>query len=46
VETNEQLDTVKSEGCTEMQGYLFSRPRPAHDLDDLLALADSQASAA
>ena len=28
VETSEQLDTVKSEGCTEMQGFLFSRPLP------------------
>ena len=30
VETREQLEVVKSIGCTEMQGYLFSRPaRPA-----------------
>ena len=36
VETNEQLDTVKSEGCTEMQGFLFSRPRPADELEELL----------
>ena len=35
VETSEQLDTVKSEGCTEMQGFLFSRPRPAHELEEL-----------
>src|SRR4029434_2090766 len=26
VETKEQLETVKAEGCTEMQGFLFSRP--------------------
>src|SRR5205814_4286729 len=26
VETLEQLEVIKSEGCTEMQGYLFSRP--------------------
>ena len=25
VETQQQLDAVKSEGCTEMQGFLFSR---------------------
>ena len=29
VETQEQLDTIASEGCTEMQGFLFSRPLPA-----------------
>jgi diguanylate cyclase (GGDEF)-like protein len=36
VETKEQLDTVRAEGCTEMQGFLFSRPLPAHDLELLL----------
>jgi EAL domain-containing protein (putative c-di-GMP-specific phosphodiesterase class I) len=45
VETSEQLDTVKSEGCTEMQGFLFSRPRPASELGDLLLQADSDAEA-
>ena len=28
VETQQQLDAVKFEGCTEMQGFLFSRARP------------------
>jgi predicted signal transduction protein with EAL and GGDEF domain len=35
VETPEQLDTIKSEGCTEMQGFLFSRPLPAHEIERL-----------
>jgi EAL domain-containing protein (putative c-di-GMP-specific phosphodiesterase class I) len=35
VETREQLDTIRSEGCTEMQGYLLSKPVPEHQLDDL-----------
>ena len=35
VETEQQLDTVASEGCTEMQGFLFSRPRPAHEIEQL-----------
>ncbi len=35
VETQEQLETVRSEGCTEMQGYLFSRPRPQHEIEKL-----------
>ena len=36
VETREQWDTVKSEGCTEMQGYLFSKAIPAHEIEPLL----------
>ena len=35
VETELQRDTVASEGCTEMQGFLFSRPRPAHEIEQL-----------
>jgi diguanylate cyclase (GGDEF)-like protein len=35
VETSEQLDKITSEGCTEMQGYLFSRPLPAHEIERL-----------
>jgi diguanylate cyclase (GGDEF)-like protein/PAS domain S-box-containing protein len=29
VETNEQLDVLRSEGCSEVQGYLFGKPMPA-----------------
>lgn len=32
VETSSQLDTLRLEGCTEVQGYLFSRPRPVADI--------------
>jgi diguanylate cyclase (GGDEF)-like protein/PAS domain S-box-containing protein len=35
VETELQRETVASEGCTEMQGFLFSRPRPAHEIEEL-----------
>jgi EAL domain-containing protein (putative c-di-GMP-specific phosphodiesterase class I) len=35
VETTEQLDRITAEGCTEMQGYLFSRPLPAADIERL-----------
>jgi diguanylate cyclase (GGDEF)-like protein len=33
VETPEQLDRIASEGCTEMQGFLFSRPLPAAEIE-------------
>lgn len=36
VETKEQFSIVRAEGCTEVQGYLFSEPRPARDIPDLL----------
>ena len=35
VETQEQLDAVKAEGCTEMQGFLFSRALPSRDIGRL-----------
>ena len=37
VETEEQLALVRSLGCTEMQGYLFSKARSAADLAEFLA---------
>jgi EAL domain-containing protein (putative c-di-GMP-specific phosphodiesterase class I) len=37
VETTEQLEIVRAEGCTEMQGFLFSRPLPTDEVDRLLA---------
>ena len=39
VETQEQLETVKSEGCTEMQGFLLSRAVPADEIAALLQAA-------
>ena len=35
VETAEQRNTVRSEGCTEMQGFLFSQPLPAGEIERL-----------
>ena len=32
VETAQQLEQVRILGCTEMQGYLFSKPRPAQEI--------------
>jgi diguanylate cyclase (GGDEF)-like protein len=33
VETAEQLHSIASEGCTEMQGFLFSRPLPVAEIE-------------
>ncbi|KAB2913339.1 MAG: EAL domain-containing protein [Hyphomicrobiaceae bacterium] len=37
VETKEQLDCIRAEGCTEVQGFIFSAPKPARELAPLLA---------
>jgi diguanylate cyclase (GGDEF)-like protein len=36
VETEEQLRQLREEGCTEVQGYLFSEPKPASELRSIL----------
>ena len=38
VETQQQLEQLQSIGCTEMQGYLFSPPKPASAWTDPAAL--------
>jgi diguanylate cyclase (GGDEF)-like protein len=37
VETEEQMRCLNLEGCIEVQGYLYSKPVPAHEINDLLA---------
>jgi EAL domain-containing protein (putative c-di-GMP-specific phosphodiesterase class I) len=37
VETVPQLDWLKKEGCTEAQGYLFSPPRPASAVAEMIS---------
>ncbi|MET3838873.1 EAL domain-containing protein [Bradyrhizobium sp. OAE829] len=37
VETLQQRETVQNLGCNQMQGYLFSAARPAHEIRALLA---------
>jgi predicted signal transduction protein with EAL and GGDEF domain len=37
VETLEELDFLKRKGCTEAQGYLFSKPKPAREVGAMLA---------
>jgi diguanylate cyclase (GGDEF)-like protein len=36
VERADQMAAAMAEGCTEMQGFLFGRPMPSHELDELL----------
>jgi diguanylate cyclase (GGDEF)-like protein len=35
VETTAQLDSITSEGCAEMQGFLFSQPLPVREIERL-----------
>ena len=37
VETDDQLAQIRAEGCTDMQGYFFSRPLPVEEIPALLA---------
>jgi diguanylate cyclase (GGDEF)-like protein len=39
VETADQLEIARTEGCTEVQGYFFSRPVAAAKARELLSLA-------
>lgn len=36
VETREQYDFLRDEGCDQIQGFFFARPRPAADLFNML----------
>jgi len=36
VETDAQLDVLSREGCTQVQGYLISKPRPIAEIEDML----------
>ena len=44
VETMEQLTQLQAEGCTEVQGFLFSAPVPATELHGLFGLTVSDAA--
>ena len=37
VETHDQMQRIRAEGCTDVQGYLISKPVPADDIVKLLA---------
>ncbi|MDH6258353.1 EAL domain-containing protein [Bradyrhizobium sp. BR13661] len=46
VETEDQLDWLRAEGCNEVQGFLFSAARPAAEIAKLLADFGQRASRA
>jgi diguanylate cyclase (GGDEF)-like protein len=46
VETQEQLDQMREEGCTEVQGYFYSRPVPVGEIAALLTGFRDRAQAA
>lgn len=45
VETQHQLEALRTEGCTDAQGYFFSRPQTADDVRFLLMSLDGRAKA-
>ena len=46
VETQKQLETLQAIGCTEMQGYLFSRARPVSEVSQFFAKEAAEAASA
>ena len=40
-----ELDYLRAEGCTEAQGYFFSKPKPASEVASMLAERDVKLSA-
>ena len=41
----QQLEKLQSVGCREMQGYLFSQARPAHEISRLFLRNDQRKTA-
>ena len=46
VETIDQLDWLRAEGCNQVQGFLFSPAKPASEVDALLLRFGARASRA
>ena len=44
VETKQQLETLQSLGCIEMQGYLFSKARPPAEIVRMFLTGDERAT--
>ncbi|MCW5694829.1 MAG: EAL domain-containing protein [Pseudolabrys sp.] len=41
VETFEQAELLRTEGCTQVQGFYFSEGRPAKEVEDILAAGNA-----
>jgi len=46
VETQEQLDKMREEGCSEVQGYFYSKPVPSSEIAQLLTRFQERTRAA
>jgi diguanylate cyclase (GGDEF)-like protein/PAS domain S-box-containing protein len=46
VETMDQLDWLRAEGCNQVQGFLFSPAKPANEVEQLLCKFGTRASKA
>jgi EAL domain-containing protein (putative c-di-GMP-specific phosphodiesterase class I) len=42
VETLDQLNQMRAEGCTEVQGYFLREPRPADEIAQVLSHFEHQ----
>jgi len=42
VETNEQVSLLRAEGCTEVQGFLFSKARSATEIEKMMSSGQLQ----
>ena len=43
--TQEQLDQMRAEGCSEVQGYFYSKPVPASEIAQLLSIFQERVQA-
>jgi diguanylate cyclase (GGDEF)-like protein len=46
VETTDQLDWLRAEGCNQVQGFLFSAAKPASEIEELLVRFGARVSQA
>lgn len=46
VETVEQMSTAMAENCTQMQGFLFSKPKPSSEIPAMMAAVLPRSNAA
>jgi EAL domain-containing protein (putative c-di-GMP-specific phosphodiesterase class I) len=44
VETVHQFEQMRLEGCTEVQGYFISSPRPAAEISSMCSILDASVS--